>query len=129
MGRKAIGATSTKAVRQRASTRFSPADDFDAALAAAAGRHVGETLDRRRRQMKLDELVVRAIRAANAVEHDLSVAEFAKTITAMLTDLVSNGIVDGVLPSDTRLAAIVAGHIKTKPVAEDGDPIRSERPD
>ncbi len=117
--------------RRRASVRFSPNEDFDAALDAAAHRQVGEALHRRWAQMNIDDLVLRAIRAANAVNHDLPTAEFAKVVTAMLAELVAGGAVDGALPSDARLESIVTRHLKSRSadVAGNDDPIRSDRLD
>lgn len=123
--------TSGKPKRRRASARFSPAEDFDAALDAAAHRQVGEAMHRRWAQMNIDDLVLRAIMAASSVDHDLSSAEFAKVVTAMLTDLVSGGALAGELPSSARLESIVLRHIRagtgTKP--RDDDPIRSDQVD
>ncbi len=123
--------TSGKPKRRRASARFSPAEDFDAALDAAANRQVGEALHRRWAQMNIDDLVLRAIRAANAVDHDLPTAEFAKVVTAMLAELVTGGAVAGELPSDTRLESIVLRHVRagTATKHRDDDPIRSDRQD
>ena len=119
-----------KQKRRRASARFSPAEDFDAALDAAAHRQVGEALHRRWAQMNIDDLVLRAIRAANAVNHDLPTAEFAKVVTAMLAELVAGGAVGGALPSDARLESIVTRHLKACSAGGAGnDPIRSDRLD
>ncbi len=120
-----------KPKRHRASARFSPAEDFDAALDAAAHRQIGEALHRRWAQMNIDELVLRAIRAANAVDHDLPTAEFAKVVTAMLAELVAGGTVAGALPSDARLESVVTRHLKARSAdgAGDDDPIRSDRLD
>lgn len=116
-----------KPKRRRASARFSATEDFDAALDAAAHRQVGEALHRRSAQMNIDDLVLRAIRAANSVGHDLPPAEFAKVVTAMLVELVAGRAVAGELPSDTRLQSIVLRHVKTSSVGNTGDddPIRS----
>lgn len=123
--------TSGKPKRRRASARFSPAEDFDAALDAAAHRQVGEALHRRWAQMNIDDLVLRAIRAANAVDHDLPTAEFAKVVTAMLAELVAGGAVAGALPSDARLESIVMRHLKVGSAdrPSDGDPVQSDRLD
>lgn len=117
--------------RRRASARFSPAQDFEAALDAAAHRQVGEALHRRWAQMNIDDLVLRAIRAANAVDHDLPIDAFAKVVTAMLAEVVAGGAVEGELPSDTRLEAIVARHLKAGSAGKafEDDPIRSDRLD
>lgn len=121
----------SKPRRRRASARFSPSDDFEAALGAAAHRQVGEALHRRWAQMNIDDLVLRAIRAANAVDHDLPTADFARVVTAMLAELVACGAVEGELPSDARLEAIVTRHLKTGSAGKtsEDDPIRSDRLD
>ncbi len=117
--------------RRRASARFSPSDEFEVALDAAAHRQVGEALNRRWAQMKIDDLVLRAIRAANAIDHDLPTADFAKVVTAMLTELVAGGAVSGQLPSNARLEAIVVRQLKADSIGtpSDDDPIRSDRLD
>lgn len=111
--------------RRRASARFSPSEEFEAALEAAAQRQVGEALSRRCGQMKIDDLVLRAILAANAIDHDLPTADFAKVVTAMLGELVAGGAVAGKLPSDARLESIIVRYLKTGLVKEtsDRDPI------
>ena len=78
--------------------------------------------------MNIDDLVLRAIRAANTVDHDLPTAEFAKVVTAMLAELVAGGAVAGALPSDARLESIVMRHLKVGSADRPGDddPIRSD---
>lgn len=102
--------------RRRVSAHFSPSDEFDAALDAAAHRQIGEAIHRRWAQMNIDGLVLRAIQAANKVDHDLTVPDFAKAVTAMLTEIVANGAVIGKLPSDERLEAIVLRHLNSNGV-------------
>lgn len=80
--------------------------------------------------MNIDDLVLRAIMAANAVDHDLPPAEFASVVTAMLADLVSGGALAGELPSETRLESIVLRHVKAAAARKTyDDPIRSDRLD
>lgn len=97
--------------KPRASSSFVLEDRFDQTLAASAAKRVGELLASRAQRTDLDDLVLKAIKAANACASDMTPQELAVAVNAILKDLVAENAIGGVLPSDDRISAVVKQHI------------------
>jgi hypothetical protein len=95
--------------RSRASTGFTLGERFDDALRKAAVDQIARVREERDRQVKIDDLVVSAIRAANEAAGDtkLTVVELATAVNMILAQLVDEGVVAGVLPPSERVRGLV----------------------
>lgn len=95
--------------RSRASPDFTLGERFDDALRKAAVDQVARVREERDRQVKIDHLVVSAIKAANEAAGDaqLTVTELSTAVNLILAQLVDEGAVTGVLPSSERVRGLV----------------------
>lgn len=107
--RKRTSVQTPSRTRARASSHYELGESFDEALRRAAVNQVERLQKERSKRTSLDDLVLSAIRAANAAAGDngLTSQELASAVSSILAQLIDDSTVAGVLPSPERLHAIV----------------------
>lgn len=98
--------------KARASSTYGLTEDFDQALASAAKKQALLVVAERNRQASLDQLVLSAIKAANAAATDLTTQELATAVNLMLKQLVEESVISGALPNDERVKILVRSHVR-----------------
>lgn len=100
----------------RASSSFIIPDTFDDYLAKAAEQQIAEVESQRTRQLALDQLVLVAIKAANAAASNLGLTtkELADAVNGMLQQLVEQGVLTGTLPSSDRIRSLVNRYVANR---------------
>ena len=95
----------------RATTHFTLHDGFAEALTKVTTDTVARAVSERDRQLKFDDLIALTIKEANANSHTLTPTAFATVVNEILNQLVSDNILEGVLPPPERVIAMVRRHL------------------
>ncbi len=111
-----IAKNTKRSPRTRASSSFIIPDTFDDYLAKAAEQQIAEVESQRTRQLALDQLVLVAIKAANAAASNLGLTtkELADAVNGMLQQLVEQGVLTGTLPSSDRIRSLVNRYVANR---------------
>lgn len=107
--RKRTSVQTSSRTRARASSQYELGESFDEALRRTAVNQVERIRQERSKRTSLDDLILSAIRAANAAAGDdgLTPQELASAVNNILAQLIDDSTAAGVLPSPDRLHAIV----------------------